>query len=390
MRQNICSRNWTRREWLAAAAGAAAAGPARAAREAPTAPVAIVRCDSYGPELEPSLRRIFDQIGGLSRLVSGKTVVMKVNMTGAPETRLGSVPAEDSYWTHPQVVAATAHLMTLAGARRVRVVESFAAQAEPLEEYMIRAGWEPRDILNAGPGIEMENTGFLGYGKKYHRLTVPWGGYVYPAFDLNHSYEECDVFVSISKLKEHITAGVTMSMKNLFGIAPPTIYGQAAGKDEPAKIPNGGRSMFHTGYRQPSRSAPQEIAHQVPKDPGARVPRIVVDLVGARPIHLSIVDAIVTMNTGEGPWTEGFKGRKIRVVKPGILLAGLNPVTTDAVSTALMGFDPMADRGTAPFEDCDSTLRLAEDAGIGTRDLGRIEVIGVRIREAAIPFRQLT
>jgi hypothetical protein len=61
-------------------------------------------------------------------------------------------------------------------------------------------------------------------------------------------------------------------------------------------------------------------------------------------------------------------------------MVGTNPVTTDAVGTALMGFDPMADRGTAPFEDCDNTMRLAEEKhGIGTRDR-RIEVIGVPIR----------
>jgi hypothetical protein len=29
---------------------------------------------------------------------------------------------------------------------------------------------------------------------------VPYGGYVFPAFDLNHSYEDCDVFVSLAKM----------------------------------------------------------------------------------------------------------------------------------------------------------------------------------------------
>ena len=52
-----------------------------------------------------------------------------------------------------------------------------------------------------------------------------------------------------------------------------------------------------------------------------------------------------------------------------------------------MGFDPMADRGTAPFETCDNTLRLAEELGVGTRDLKRIEVVGLQIAEARIPFR---
>jgi len=56
------------------------------------------------------------------------------------------------------------------------------------------------------------------------------------------------------------------------------------------------------------------------------------------------------------------------------------------VSMALMGFDPMADRGTPPFEQCDSTLRLAEDVGVGTRDLSRIEVAGVAIGDAKFDF----
>jgi hypothetical protein len=49
----------------------------------------------------------------------------------------------------------------------------------------------------------------------------------------------------------------------------------------------------------------------------------------------------------------------------------------------------MADRGTPPFETCDSTLRLAEDVGVGTRDLKRIEVVGTPIREAMFSFAEL-
>ena len=54
-------------------------------------------------------------------------------------------------------------------------------------------------------------------------------------------------------------------------------------------------------------------------------------------------------------------------------------MATDAVGAALMGFDPMAERGTAPFETCDSTLQLAEQLGVGTRDLNQIEVVGPAI-----------
>jgi uncharacterized protein (DUF362 family) len=145
--------------------------------------------------------------------------------------------------------------------------------------------------------------------------------------------------------------------------------------------------MFHTGYRQPSRSAPPENDPSTPREGGYRVPRIVVDLVAARPIDLSIVDGIWTMTTGEGPWIGARFGGRAAQVKPGVLIAGRNPVCTDAVGTAVMGFDPMAERGSTPFEECDSTLKLAEEAGIGTRDLRRIEVAGAPIRDVAMSFR---
>ena len=55
--------------------------------------------------------------------------------------------------------------------------------------------------------------------------------------------------------------------------------------------------------------------------------------------------------------------------------------------TAVMGFDPMAMRGTKPFETCDNTLMLAEQHGVGTRDLARIEVIGASIGEVRFDYR---
>jgi uncharacterized protein (DUF362 family) len=112
-----------------------------------------------------------------------------------------------------------------------------------------------------------------------------------------------------------------------------------------------------------------------------------VDLCAARPIHLAIIDGIETQTASEGTTLETGSKRRIRLVKPGILIAGLNPVSTDAVAVAVMGFDPMADRGTPPFENCDSTLRLAEEAGLGTRDPGKIEVLGAAIKSVRFPFR---
>jgi len=378
----------TRREWLvktgSVVSGAYLAGnfPGWAA-SAPSAPVAVGKCGTYAAaQLLPVLDKMFDQLGGLGRLVKGKTVAIKINLTGPPSYRLGYSPLGDTHYTNPQVIAAVVHLIGKAGARRIRVLECPWSSADPVEECLLQANWEPRDILSADSHAEFENTNYLGNGKKYSRLLVPGGGLIFPGFDLNHSYEDCDVFVSLAKLKEHATAGVTLSMKNCFGITPATIYGSGAGVDEPSLFPKGGRDMIHAGYRQPSKSAPGEKDPKSPRQEGYRIPRVVVDLVSARPIHLAIVEGIKTMTGAEGPWVR----RSLTTVSPGVIVAGTNPVSTDAVCMAVMGFDPMADRGTIPFETCDSTLRLAEEAGIGTRDLRRIEVLGIPVKDVRFDF----
>ncbi|HNY42858.1 MAG TPA: DUF362 domain-containing protein, partial [Bryobacteraceae bacterium] len=100
---------------------------------------------------------------------------------------------------------------------------------------------------------------------------------------------------------------------------------------------------------------------------------------------LSIIDGIEGMAGGEGGWVSAA-----RHIKPGVLVAGLNPVSTDAVGAALMGFDPMAGHRQMPFEGCDSTLLLAEQQGLGTRDLGRVEIAGVSVAAARIDFRSFS
>ncbi len=377
----------TRRQWLlttgSALTGALLSRQFAWASKVSSPVVSIAKCMTYDKaELLPAVERMFDQIGGLGRFVKGKTVAIKINLTGPPSYRLGYAQLGDTHYTNPQVMAAVVHLMGKAGARRIRLLESPWSSADPVEECLLQANMEPREILSAAPAVEFENTNFLGNSKKYSRLTVPHGGLLFPAFDLNHSYEDCDVFVSLAKLKQHASAGVTLSMKNCFGITPATIYGSGAGTDEPSIQPKGGRDMIHSGYRQPSKSSPGEKDPKSPREDGYRVPRAVVDLVSARPIDLAIVEGVRTMTGAEGPWISG----RLTLASPGIIVAGDNPVATDAVCLALMGFDPAADRGTPPFDNCDSTLRLAESVGLGTRDLKRVKIVGPPIREAMFRF----
>jgi uncharacterized protein (DUF362 family) len=275
-----------------------------------------------------------------------------------------------------------AHLLGRAGARRIRFVESCWATAGPLEEYLLDSGWNVRTLAGAAPNVEFENTNALGKGKRYSRLKVPGGGLIFPAYDLNHSYEDTDVFVSMAKLKNHETCGVTLAMKNIFGITPAAIYGDDAGREAPNESPTKGRGeICHFGRRRPAGSAPAEIDLKSSRDAGHRMPRITAELNAARPIDIAFIDGIETIAGGEGPWSKG-----IRFVKPALLVLGTNAVSTDAVAAALMGYNPRAPRGVAPFASCDNTLLLAEKLGLGSADLARIDVRGVAIAQAVYPF----
>ena len=161
--------------------------------------VAVGTCREYGAPMVDALAKMFDQLGGMQKLVAGKTVAIKLNLTGSGSDRLGYVPIGLTQWVHPDVITATVHLLGQAGARRIRLLESAQRTAEPLDEFMLRANWEPRHFTSAAPRVEFENTNFLGSGKKYSRFWVPGGGVMFKGYDLNHSYEDCDVFVSLAK-----------------------------------------------------------------------------------------------------------------------------------------------------------------------------------------------
>lgn len=371
----------SRREFLRAAGASLLVpridAPARAAAEAPSSPVAIARCKDYDPAAAlRALETLMDGLGGIRDLVGGKAVAVKVNLVGDPSQEAVGKPARRSYQVHPAVVRATAALLDRAGARRIRFLES-THQDGPFDQYLLRAGWDLDALTATKAPVEFEDTRNLGRGKKYHRVEVPGGGSLYPAYELNHSYVDCDVFVSLAKLKNHATAGLTLGMKNNFGITPIALYGQ----HEPDERSTSGRvAMFHEGRIRPADGLPQEVAPDSPRTPPYRVPRHIVDAVGIRPIDLVILDAVETMSGGEGPWISGLEAQE-----PGLLIAGRNPVCTDAVAAAVMGYDPTAAPGTGPFPG-DNHLALAAALGLGTNDPSKIEVVGLPLDQARHPF----
>ena len=95
------------------------------------------------------------------------------------------------YRTDPDTVLATVRLLAQAGARRVRIIETFFPAKQDMALWA-RYGLDIAAINNAGCKVEWENAQNLGQGSKYVRMKVPWGGYIYPAYDLNHSFVDCD------------------------------------------------------------------------------------------------------------------------------------------------------------------------------------------------------
>lgn len=341
------------------------------------AKVAIVPCRAFGADFHGALEKACDLVGGLGGLVRGRTVTVKLNLTGSNFERIFGRPVGDSYMTHPDTALALAQVLFRAGARRVRFVES-TQRREPLRETVADGGWDPGAFEGLGR-VEWENTRNLGSSRQYATLKVGSGGHLFSSFALNRAYEDTDVVVSLAKLKNHLTCGVTLALKNLFGITPNALYGRQA----PDENATDGREPLHERRQYRGKGLmPGEREHPGPDSPFHRVPRIVCDLAEARPVHLSIIDGVVSMKGGEGPWAPD-----VRLTTPGVLLVGLNPVSTDAVGTAVMGYgDPRAVRGTHPFRHCDNHLLLAEQRGVGVLDLGQIEVLGTPIDRVVTPY----
>jgi len=349
-----------------------------AAKSFTDAKVAIASCKTYVPqEVRAAYDQCFDLLGGVCPLVKNKTVTIKVNLTGTNFTPFLDRPVGETYMTHGATAHALAAALFKAGAKRIVFVESTQSRSS-LETSLDFAGWDVK-ALSALGDVRYENTRNLGSGKSYSHIKVPTGGLMFSSFDVNHSYVDNDVMVSLCKLKNHITAGVTLSMKNMFGITPNTLYGDNAG-DEDATAGRGPLHNINAKIKLPG------VKEGITSNEAFwRVPRIIVDEAAARPLHLCVIDGITSMSGGEGPWCSN--ANPLKFTSPGVLIVGLNGVSTDAVGTAVMGYpDPRAIRGKKPFAFCDNHLLMAEQAGLGTADLSKIDVRGLSIEKARYPY----
>jgi hypothetical protein len=181
---------------------------------------------------------------------------------------------------------------------------------------------------------------------------------VYDGFQWNRLLGEIDAYISVAKLKCHQSTGVTLTLKNNFGLPPVRFY------DNP-KRPTHIRAALH-GTMEESRT---------------RLAKVICDINLARPTHLAVIDGIMTSEGGEGPWIKTYGLKRANV-----LIAGKDPVATDAVGTAVMGFDPEASDFETPFVNSVNHLAMAARYRLGTHRMGDIRIEGANLEEITVPF----
>ena len=330
--------------------------PGGASPSAPPAPakfsVAIGQTAAYDRDaVERQVQDLIEKLGGLGDVVKpGDSVAIKTNLTGGLGNVVPGVEPIDSFVTHPEVVRALAKQVQQAGAKEVFIVEA-------VYQWESYSQWGYEDLA-ADLNVSLVDLNDFKPAADFVEALVGANSLIYPAFIFNKLLTDVDVFMSVSKLKNHYEAGVTHTMKNLYGLVP------------------------YRFYRLNKSDAYRSGFHGRPEQTRSRLPRIIVDLNRARPIHFSLVDGIKTVQGGEGPWIATCKP-----IEPGVLIAGKNCVATDAVATAVMGHDPTGDFPDSPFLRGDSHLNLAAAAGLGSNRLEDIEVLGVPIEAARVQFQ---
>jgi hypothetical protein len=160
---------------------------------------------------------------------------------------------------------------------------------------------------------------------------------MFDRYTLSACFADADAMVSVAKMKNHAFMGVTLCMKNLFGLPPIT-------------HPNGRvRTYFH---------------HVI------RLPYVLADLGMILQPCLNIVDAL-TGQSGREWGGEGLPGAEARICDA--LLAGDHVTATDACGTRLMGHDPASDWPAPPFRRDSNHILIAAQRGFGSIDPNEID-----------------
>jgi uncharacterized protein (DUF362 family) len=240
--------------------------------------VAVLATSAYDGPLEAT---VLDGLRAIGADVRGANVLLKPNLVEFDPTTAVN--------TDPRLIAASVLALRRLGAVSIRVGEG-PGHRRDVQDVVTRSGLA--DVLAAVDASFVDlNTAAIRRVRlrsRYTDLGELW---------LPTPVLDADVVISMPKMKTHHWAGVTLSLKNLFGTLPGRVYGW-----------------------------PKNILHW------AGIEQSILDIAGSVRPDFAIIDGIVGMQ-GNGP----ISGEPI---ESGILVFADDPVAADAVGASLMGFDP--------------------------------------------------
>jgi len=240
--------------------------------------VSIVRVPSYSHELFDVIRRILID----HRVaVAGKRILLKPNLV--------EFSAQAPINTSPVLVSAALEAFHSLGAAHVTIAEG------PGHRRMTLDMAEAAGFFSAIPRFEDRFVDLNTADVRRVALAGPVS--TLKELYLPHTVFDCDLLVSLPKMKTHHWAGATLAMKNLFGVVPGSVYGW-----------------------------PKNILHW------AGIDESIVDLHSLFPRQFAIVDGIEAME-GNGP----ILGQPKHM---GILVAGAHTPSVDATCCQIMRIDP--------------------------------------------------
>jgi uncharacterized protein (DUF362 family) len=273
----------------------------------PPSQVLIRRVGSYQHEIASVL---FESVAAFGLQVKGKSILLKPNLVG--------LDPQGFINTHPAVIAAARECFLRMGAAQVLVGDGPALDRDTeavLESVRMREHLGP--LKGAFVDLNLDEV---------QRVVLPTRASRLRELYLPKTCMGVDLVVSMPKLKTHHWAGVTLSMKNMFGIVPGACYGW-----------------------------PKNVLHW------AGIDRAILDINAAARPDFAIVDGIVGME-GNGPIQGQPKAS-------GVLVFGNDPVAVDATCCRVMGLRPeqvkyLAQAGTLLGHlQADKIEQLGEDIG---------------------------
>jgi uncharacterized protein (DUF362 family) len=245
--------------------------------------VFIAKAASYNMDLVPLIVDGLHSLGIGAREIRGKRILLKPNF-------VETMPGTMHICTRPEVVFAAVEAFRKLGAAAVLVGEG-PGHCRDTDRVLDEAGMAEALVENKTPFIDLNNDALVvrpnaGGRNGLATLTLP------------ATLDQVDWIVSMPKMKTHHWLGVTLSMKNLFGLMPGIVYGW-----------------------------PKNVFHWVGLEPS------VLDIHATVRPHLAIIDGIVGME-GDGPI--------MGTPKPaGVLVMGRDLPATDATAARIMGIDPL-------------------------------------------------